>query len=1088
MSGEEIKWEHFSTSALQFVIGYLALLLIVFGIDFINLHREKIKKTSTSKINKMLKTVINDSNDEESKSAEVIRHLARKKLYRKVKDNFLRRMEITVQIFDSIFSITVLGFWIWRSYNRIFPAKLRLAEIIFNFYFTFSFIFSSIRTEKKLKYWLLTPQTIIDSFCITSTFQSVYQKVWLNFAFLRFVNITKQGALIHVAKYLNFAEVKIQIISIIERICFMVLGFACTILTFETLGEFPLFRGITYEWTVFNSIYFIFVTLSTVGYGDMSPSTVIGRMHIIVFIVVGIIVFTESSTLILDIFLRRRVGLGKHNPRYKFVLLCGNITIPAVQDFLSEFFCEDRLLLDKNAKNRRIIVLVDDKSLISNLKEGIRGMKYKKQVLFFYGSPLNERDLIRLHVSSNYCEAIFILTDNNHKNEDDVKQIFSAISLKRTNPNALVMLLMYSTQHKYKLEAVDENLDTILFQRSIDLTLIGFNILSKAFSTMVYHLVESQTDLSILAHDNDIIYEHNDWEHEYLLGTDNEMMYIQLYDKYCGTTQTFSQIAYDIYVKYNILILAIMIEDRLEYNPTYIPNGIVYAMILTANLHDALHIGLFADNNDIKNHHFNNYNLSRKSRLSIKKDKSYSYLLQHKQQQSNYNQQQDEHFQIANDHLLHNNQKINSKKVEKHDNFPTTLYEMNKDEYETLNNHLVIICDMEHIISIANLIKPLRHYEMLLQQQYNVSITAKKIIIIHNEPLSKKIITKMLEFMSMHVKNPSLLSLLQQNIYFLNGLALQSSTLELCKIYLASHIITIGHKFSTNRFDISFQAADLIFLLSAIRKNINAHNHKLQINNDNDDIKCYAPQIITSFNDKNMIKFIHTNPDDLKKSHLPRTSVFANGSIYNQSTIRLALISSFFSRGLRHFLSSIELYTKQNIILHQLPIFLFRLYGFHGTTYGQLFHYLAYTLDYIPISLIRNHKHYSNNQCCNSLRFQSIQAIAYQNESMYQSAPISYIYTLANKNAVICDLDLVNFFDSTDKNNVILQQILTVYHQYNINQSNMHEIYQQLWKKKSKKEKKEKDNNSSNKSKKEKNSNNNKKKKFHYNQVLMILN
>jgi len=46
--------------------------------------------------------------------------------------------------------------------------------------------------------------------------------------------------------------------------------------------------GSTIPWTYFNSIYFLVVTLSTVGYGDMTPKTPGGRVFIVIYSIFGI--------------------------------------------------------------------------------------------------------------------------------------------------------------------------------------------------------------------------------------------------------------------------------------------------------------------------------------------------------------------------------------------------------------------------------------------------------------------------------------------------------------------------------------------------------------------------------------------------------------------------------------------------------------------------------------------------------------------------------------------------------------------------------------------------------------------------------
>lgn len=63
------------------------------------------------------------------------------------------------------------------------------------------------------------------------------------------------------------------------------------------------------KWDVLNSFYFVVVTMATVGYGDLTPTTSVAKLYTIFLIVIGIATFTTFITQLL-----KRQGLKRvHN-------------------------------------------------------------------------------------------------------------------------------------------------------------------------------------------------------------------------------------------------------------------------------------------------------------------------------------------------------------------------------------------------------------------------------------------------------------------------------------------------------------------------------------------------------------------------------------------------------------------------------------------------------------------------------------------------------------------------------------------------------------------------------------------------------
>lgn len=58
--------------------------------------------------------------------------------------------------------------------------------------------------------------------------------------------------------------------------------------TWAILGIGTVFYHYTEEWTWLDSLYFSVITLTTIGYGDFSPQTDIGKIFTMVYILVGL--------------------------------------------------------------------------------------------------------------------------------------------------------------------------------------------------------------------------------------------------------------------------------------------------------------------------------------------------------------------------------------------------------------------------------------------------------------------------------------------------------------------------------------------------------------------------------------------------------------------------------------------------------------------------------------------------------------------------------------------------------------------------------------------------------------------------------
>jgi hypothetical protein len=123
----------------------------------------------------------------------------------------------------------------------------------------------------------------------------------------------------------------------------LVYTFACTVYIVETLGNpSGWYDSDEQHLSFLRSLWFVVVTVSTVGYGDFSPSSILGRLIGMVLILVGVLFFGSKTGQIVALLESTRNGAGRFSSRRKsHVVVAGSVSEASIRDFCSEFFHPD---------------------------------------------------------------------------------------------------------------------------------------------------------------------------------------------------------------------------------------------------------------------------------------------------------------------------------------------------------------------------------------------------------------------------------------------------------------------------------------------------------------------------------------------------------------------------------------------------------------------------------------------------------------------------------------------------------------------------------------------------------------------------
>lgn len=175
-------------------------------------------------------------------------------------------------------------------------------------------------------------------------------------------------------------------------------------------------------------------TLGTVGYGDNSPKTVLSRLLVIMFIVMGVILFSMEIENLISLYKLRQVGNPPYKPKpgSKHVLVVGNPSFAQLSAILRELFHEDHAS-DQDGDQLHAVVLGERKSkftkgLVAKLKAD---PIFAARATYVAGNATRTEDLERSLARD--AEAVFVFPNklsNDPANEDSLN-IMRVLAVKR---------------------------------------------------------------------------------------------------------------------------------------------------------------------------------------------------------------------------------------------------------------------------------------------------------------------------------------------------------------------------------------------------------------------------------------------------------------------------------------------------------------------------------------------------------------------------------------------------------------------------------------------------------------------------------
>mmetsp|Transcript_44062 Transcript_44062/g.139909 ORF Transcript_44062/g.139909 Transcript_44062/m.139909 type:complete len:1037 (-) Transcript_44062:650-3760(-) len=397
--------------------------------------------------------------------------------------------------------------WVLRSYVHTVTESSKTADQILCCFFLVTYLVNAMRNQFAVTY-TLQPTALITLFTVVPTFMRPPddRAAWFSFSYLRIANavnayekLEKTGALRDVS------EMKRGYAVTLLRTMVLVVILSGTTFSLEVLGDPAMFvdSPVTTDMgqiSFIQMVYWIFTTISTVGYGDFSPTTTLSRLFIIMAIIVGVCFFSTEVGNLMELHKLQSSGQGKWKP-YKgnshVIVIGGGVrgSSSVLKSFLDEIFSHKHG--SENAglgwPNVSFMASADQPR---ELREAIASLPRhaRARTNYFMGDPTRHQDMERLRMGE--ADLVVIITDLNAPDidQEDTSNILRALAVKQSHPHVNLRLMLQRPASKVKAVRAGIWPSRCFSINEMKCALFGLSCPVRGWSTMVAHCLISEDD------------------------------------------------------------------------------------------------------------------------------------------------------------------------------------------------------------------------------------------------------------------------------------------------------------------------------------------------------------------------------------------------------------------------------------------------------------------------------------------------------------------------------------------------------------------------------------------------------------------
>jgi len=320
-------------------------------------------------------------------------------------------------IFQIGLSVVAMGVYVASTYQTSKPEWMVAGEITLTVFFACDYFLSMYLAENKLmhffSFFAMIDFASIVPFVIEMLFTAI-QGESLAGADLQFLRLARFLRIVRLLRIMRMYRVVRLAKSEVER-GIMELVFVIVCLVFISAGcmfEAESEGADDAVWSFHNTVYFIVVSLSTVGYGDISPNNVGGRVIMMCIIATGLVIVPVQTSRVLDLIALQKKYMDSFMllPNRQHVVVVGHLSAAEVLGFVKEFYHINHQEMLHSKKLFTSIVLLCPHDPSPELERLLVSPALPANTLkFLKGSICDEHSFQRAKLGQ--AEAVFLLAD-----------------------------------------------------------------------------------------------------------------------------------------------------------------------------------------------------------------------------------------------------------------------------------------------------------------------------------------------------------------------------------------------------------------------------------------------------------------------------------------------------------------------------------------------------------------------------------------------------------------------------------------------------------------------------------------------------